>query len=165
MINTPSSPKLSNRTSVIHAFAQLLRPTLGIIAALAGCATIYALNWATQIQQYLLTATVLFCMTSASFAIDDYWDLNQDRINHPERPLPSGHLSRQQAWWVAVMLFTCALIAAIPLGLYPVILVVVSIVLLWNYSHILTYSGILGNAIAFCIVHVPDNLLGQDVAK
>ena len=132
---------------MIHAFAQLFRPTLGVIAALAGCATIYALNWATHIQQYLLTATVLFCMTSASFTIDDYWDLNQDRINHPERPLPSGQLSRQQAWWVAVMLFACALIAAIPLGLYPVILVAVSTVLLWNYSHILTYSGILGNAI------------------
>jgi len=132
---------------VIHAFAQLFRPTLAILAALAGCATIYALNSVTQTQQYLLTATVLICMTSASFAINDYQDVNQDRINHPERPLPSEHLSPQQAWWAAVVLFTCALIAAIPLGLYPFTLVVVSTVLLWNYSHILTYSGLLGNAI------------------
>ena len=147
MINTPSSPDFSDKISLIQAFAQLFRPTLGVIAALAGCATIYVLNSATQTQQYLLTASVLFCMTSASFAIDDYRDVNQDRINHPERPLPSGKLSLQQAWWTALMLFSCALISAICLGLYPLILVAVSTVLLWNYSHILTYSGILGNMI------------------
>ena len=144
MVNTPSSP---DGISVIRAFAQLFRPTLGIFSALAGCATIYALNSATQPQQYLLTATVLICITSASFAIDDYLDVAQDRINHPERPLPSGCLSSQQAWWAAVVLFACALGAAIPLGLYPFILVAVSTVLLWNYSHLLTYSGILGNVI------------------
>ncbi len=147
MITTPSTPNFSDRISVIRAFAQLFRPTLGILAAVAGCVTIYALNSVTPLQQYLLTAIVLFCMTSACFAIDDYWDVNQDRINHPERPLPSGCLSPQQAWWAAVMLFTGAAIAAIPLGIYPFILVAVSTVLLWNYSHILTYSGILGNAI------------------
>ena len=147
MITTPSSPHSSNEISVIHAFAQLLRPTLGILAALAGCATIYALNSVTQLQQYLLTSGVLICMTSASFAIDDYRDVKQDRINHPERPLPSGRLSPQQAWWAAVVLFTCAWLSAISLGIYPFLLVSVSILLLWNYSHILTYSGILGNAI------------------
>lgn len=147
MIITPSSPDSSDGISVLRAFAQLFRPILGILAALAGCATIYALNPVTQFQQYLLTASVLICMTSASFAIDDYRDVNQDQINHPERPLPSGLLSPQQAWWSAVGLFTCALFAAIPLGLYPFILVAVSTILLWNYSHILTYSGILGNAI------------------
>ena len=147
MVNTPSSPDSSDRISVIHAFFQLVRPTLGVIAALAGCATIYALNPVTQLQQYLLTAGVLIFMTSASFAIDDYRDVNQDRINHPERPLPSGRLSSHQAWWAAVVLFICAWFSAMPLGIYPFLLVAFSSFLLWNYSHILTYSGILGNAV------------------
>ena len=147
MIITPSSPNSSNGISVFRAYAQLFRPALGVFAALAACVTIYALNPGTPFQQYLLTAIVLICMTSASFAIDDYRDINQDRINHPGRPLPSGLLSPQQAWWSAVELFTCALLAAIHLGLYPFILVTVSTILLWNYSHILTYSGVLGNLI------------------
>lgn len=147
MVSTPSSPDSRDKISVTRAFAQLCRPTLGVLAAVAGCVTIYALNSTTSIQQYLLTANILICMTSASFAIDDYWDVEQDRINHPERPLPSGSLSPNQAWWTAVTLFTGAAIASIPLGLYPSILVFISILLLWNYSHILTYNGILGNAI------------------
>ena len=147
MIITPSSPNSSNGIRVVRAFAQLWRPILGIFAAWTACVTIYALNPAIQFLQYLLTATVLICMTSASFAIDDYRDINQDRINHPERPLPSGLLSPQQVWWSAAGMFTFAWLAAIPLGLYPLILVAVSTILLWNYSHILTYSGILGNVI------------------
>lgn len=147
MIITPSSPNSNNSIRVVLAFAKLFRPTLGVFAALAGCVTIYALNPAIQFQQYLLTATILICMTSGSFAIDDYRDINQDRINHPERPLSSGLLLHQQAWWSAVGMFTCAWLAAIPLGLYPFILVAVSTILLWNYSHILTYSGFLGNVI------------------
>ena len=147
MIITPSSPNSSNGIRIVRALAQLFRSILGIFAALAACVTIYALNPGTQFRQYLLTATVLICMTSASFAIDDYRDVRQDRINHPERPLPSGLLLPQQAWWSAAGLFVAAIVAAIPLGLYPFILVAVSTILLWNYSHVLTYSGILGNVI------------------
>ena len=147
MIIIPSPHHSNTDISVLRAYTQLWRPTLGILAALTGCVTIYALNPVTQFQQYLLTATILICMTSASFAIDDYRDVNQDRINHPKRPLPLGLLSPQQAFRSAVGLFSCALLAAIPLGLYPFIVVAVSTILLWNYSHILTYSGILGNAI------------------
>lgn len=147
MFTTPDSSNSSNGIGVLRAFAQLFRPTLGILAALAGCVTIYALNPATQLQQYLLTSSVLICMSSASFAINDYWDVEQDRINHAERPLPSGCLSPEQAWWAAVVLFTGAAIAAISLGFYPFILVAISTILLWNYSHLLAYSGVLGNAI------------------
>ena len=152
MISTPDSPNSIDGIGLTCSFAQLFRLPVGILAALAGCATIYALDATAQLQQYLLTAIVLVSMNSAACAINDYWDLDKDRINAPDRPLPSGRLSIGQAWWAAVILFTCALIAAIPLGLYPFILVAVSTVLLWNYSHLLTYSGILGNAIVAAIV-------------
>ncbi|OKH23018.1 ubiquinone biosynthesis protein UbiA [Hydrococcus rivularis NIES-593] len=152
MLNTPSSSGSISGISQFCAFAELFRLPVSLVAALAGCATTYALNSALPLQLYLLTAGVLFCMTAAACAINDYWDLNKDRINHPNRPLPSGRLSIEQAWWAAVVLFTCALIAAIPLGLYSFILVAVSIVLLWNYSHLLIYSGILGNVLVAAII-------------
>ena len=142
-----SSPNLMGGVNLIRAFAQLFRLPAGILAALAGCATIYTLNATASLQQYLLTATILVCMTSAACAINDYWDLAKDRINHPDRPLPSGRLSLQQAWWAAVILFGCAAIAAIFLGFSPFVLVAVSTVLLWNYSHLLAYNGIFGNVI------------------
>lgn len=146
MTSTSSSPNIVTVAS-IRAFIELFRLPAGILAALAGCATIYALDATIPLPQYLLTATLLVCMTSAACAINDYWDLAKDRINHPDRPLPSGRLSLQQAWWAAVVLFSCAAIAALPLGFSPFVLVVISIILLWNYSHLLAYSGIFGNVI------------------
>ncbi|MDZ4871391.1 MAG: hypothetical protein CLLPBCKN_000779 [Chroococcidiopsis cubana SAG 39.79] len=144
MASTPSFPYIGTISS-IRAFVQLFRLPAGILAALAGCATIYALDATVALPQYLLTAIILVCMTSAACGINDYWDLAKDRINHPDRPLPSGRLSLQQAWWAAAILFGCAAIAAIPLGLSPFVLVAISTVLLWNYSHLASYNGIFGN--------------------
>lgn len=146
MPSTPSSPNIG-KIGWLRAFIELFRLPSGILASGAGCATIYVLNPTAPLTQYLLTAIVLICMTSAACAINDYWDLAKDRINHPDRPLPSGRLSLQQAWWASVVLFGCAAIAAIPLGVYPFILVAGSTVLLWNYSHLLAYNGIFGNII------------------
>ncbi len=136
----------------VQAFAQLCRPILSLLAAIAGSLMIYVLAPTTPTRLYLLTAVVLFCITAAAFAINDYDDVEKDRINHPERPLPSGRLSPQQAWWTAVLLFAVALITALFLGRVVWLLVAVSTVLLWHYSAILTVSGILGNGVVATIV-------------
>lgn len=113
MVTIPSSPK---HIGALQAFAQLCRPTLSALAAIASCLIIYALNPDASGLLYLPTAIVLVCMTSGAFAINDYDDIEKDRINHPERPLPSGSLLPQHAWWAAVILFCGALLAAFPLG-------------------------------------------------
>lgn len=137
---------------VIFAFAQLLRLPVSFLAGMAGYAACYTLNSSLAPQCYFLTAGVLFGMTAASCTINDYWDISKDRINHPDRPLPSGRISPRQAWWAAVILFACALMAALALGGYPFILATASTVLLWNYSHLLQYSGILGNVIVATVI-------------
>jgi geranylgeranylglycerol-phosphate geranylgeranyltransferase len=145
-----SSPANSTFTTLIRsfrAFIHLFRLPVGILAALAGCATVAVLNAATPLTNYLLTAFILSSMTSAACAINDYWDIDKDCIDHPDRPLPSGQLTLSQAWWAAIVLFSGAIVAAVPLGLAVFCLVAVSTVLLWHYSHLLLYSGILGNVV------------------
>ena len=131
----------------VRAFSQLFRWPVGLLAGLAGCAATYALDSSTPLASYGLTAIVLSCMYSAACAINDYWDVDIDRINHPDRPLPSGRLTRPQARIGAASLFAVAAIAALHLGLMPFSGVAMTIPLLWYYSQILKYSGILGNAI------------------
>lgn len=151
-------------TSLIRAFAQLFRFPVGILAGIAGYVSVYALSPTRPLHHYLLTAVVLALMYFAACTINDYWDVDKDRIDHPERPLPSHRITLQQARWTAIILFASALVATIPLGIYPIILVAVSIVLLWNYSHLLLYNGILGN---FIVALVVSNLifLGSLVAE
>ena len=135
-----------------RAFAHLFRWPVAILSALAGCATIYILTPDTALYRYLLTGIVLACTYSAACAINDYWDIDKDRINHPERPLPSGRLSLDQVRWVAIGLFAIAVISALHLGIYPCSIVVITIPVLWHYSQILNFSGILGNAIVATVI-------------
>ena len=147
MVGIPPIYRSMGTLGQIQAFAQLCRPTLGLLAALTCCTTIYALNPMTSPISYLLTALVLMSMSAAAFAINDHDDIDKDRINHPERPLPSGRLPPQQVWWIAVSLFIYSLLATIPLGLLPLMLAAFSSLLLWFYSPLLTVSGILGNVV------------------
>jgi geranylgeranylglycerol-phosphate geranylgeranyltransferase len=121
MINT-AAPLMKGFT-VLIALCQLFRLPVSLIAALAGYATCYSLNPTLPLKDYLLSATILFSMTAAACAINDVWDVEKDRINHPNRPLPAGRLSRGQAWWGAVILFGIAQFAALPYGLTTSLLV------------------------------------------
>lgn len=147
-----SSSKPLNWLNELRAFSHLFRLSFSLIAAAAGFISVYALNANLSIQYYILPGLILANMTAAACAINDYWDVDKDKINHPERPLPTGTISLQQAWWSALCLFTIALIASIPLGFSAVLLVGISIILLWYYSPLLTYSGILGNFLVATII-------------
>jgi geranylgeranylglycerol-phosphate geranylgeranyltransferase len=152
MAHPISSSKSPNWLDEVRAFSHLFRLSFSLIAAVAGSVSVYALNANLSIQSYILPGFILASMTAAACAINDYWDIDKDKINHPERPLPLGTLSRQQAWWSARCLFAIALIASIPLGFSTVFLVGVSTVLLWYYSPLLNYSGILGNFLVATII-------------
>ncbi len=158
-----SPPKPLDWGTLVAALSQLFRLSVSGVAAFAGSVTCYAINSTLPYLDYLLTGWVLACMTAAACAINDYWDVQKDSINHPERPLPSGLLTLRQAWSAAVLSFLCALIAAIPLGKSVFWLVMVSTLLLWNYSHILRYNGILGNLVVATIIALLI-LLGSIVA-
>ena len=152
MVFTPSSPNFVAAIEKIRIYAQLLRPIPAAIAALMGCVTLYVLNPELPAWKYVFTAGVLSLMNSAAFTINDYWDVDKDRIDHPERPLPSGRLSRSQVYRAALILFGSALLVSIALGAAPFLLVAICTILLWRYSHILLYNGILGNVVVAAIV-------------
>jgi geranylgeranylglycerol-phosphate geranylgeranyltransferase len=158
-----SSPQPISWRALVAALSQLFRLPISGLAALAGSAACYATNPTLPFLDYLLTGLVLACMTAAACAINDYWDVQKDSINHPERPLPSGLITLRQAWLAALFSFACALVAAIPLGISAFGLVMVSTLLLWNYSHLLRYSGILGNLAVATIIAMLI-LLGSIVA-
>jgi geranylgeranylglycerol-phosphate geranylgeranyltransferase len=158
-----SPPKSMGLGTSVAAFSQLFRISVSSVAALAGGATCYAINPTLPFRSYLLTGWILACMTAAACAINDYWDVQKDSINHSDRPLPSGLLTLRQAKFAAVLAFSFALIAAIPLGKSAFWLVMFSTLLLWNYSHILRYSGILSNLVVATMIALLI-LLGSIVA-
>jgi geranylgeranylglycerol-phosphate geranylgeranyltransferase len=89
--------------------------------------------------------------TGAGNAVNDYYDAEIDAVNNPERPIPSGRLSRLGAAFLAVLLFLGALALTV-LFLPPlaVAIGVFNLFLLVGYSSHLKRMPLVGNvAVAY----------------
>ena len=54
----------------------------------------------------------MFLLVAAGNADNDVQDLPADRINRPNRPMPSGRLSPRSVRWIAILLYVLAILLA-----------------------------------------------------
>ncbi len=93
-------------------------------------------------------ATIL--VSSSANAWNDYLDVEIDRINQPNRPLPSGQVSLRAAKWFSFTLAVLSLFVAAFINLPSFIIVLGANLLLYIYSLKLKSTVLLGNiAVAF----------------
>ena len=90
------------------AYIELARPLNAVIAFISAwlggmLATHESLETLTDIRLILVSVAALLLL-SAGNAINDYCDYKIDRINQPQRPLPSGRIPRHYALIFAVVL-------------------------------------------------------------
>jgi geranylgeranylglycerol-phosphate geranylgeranyltransferase len=94
-----------------------------------------------------LAAAVVACLTAAGNVVNDYFDVEIDRINKPQRVLPSGQMSLRAARRWAACLVVAGLGLAIPLGWVSFALAAVMAALLFVYSRWLKSSFLIGNVL------------------
>jgi geranylgeranylglycerol-phosphate geranylgeranyltransferase len=90
---------------------------------------------------------VVFLITGAGNAINDYFDYKIDRINRPERPIPSGRISRTTALYLSVSLFGIGIILSYWLGPVCLFLAAFNSVLLFLYASTLKGTVLTGNVV------------------
>nr|WP_319574342.1 UbiA family prenyltransferase [uncultured Desulfobacter sp.] len=59
------------------------------------------------------------CFFSAGMALNDFFDADNDRIERPERPIPSGRISRQSAFTLGMVLLVAGMAFAYTAGSGP----------------------------------------------
>ena len=74
------------------------------------------------------------CITSAGFAVNDYFDKESDAVIKPKRPIPSGALSLKQVVAISTMLFALGLILALFINWLSFVILAVDSLLLLVYS-------------------------------
>jgi 4-hydroxybenzoate polyprenyltransferase len=106
-----STPVSSKRPGTLAAYLELLRPpnvTTAIGDVLAG----YAIAGLGQhtVLPWLLASTI--CLYAGGVVLNDVFDLEIDRVERPERPLPSGRASRGAAAMLGGILLACGVMWA-----------------------------------------------------
>ena len=88
----------------LAGFFTLTRPTNSFVAGLAAMVA-YLIDTGTIIPATLFLFVIVVMITAAGNAINDFFDAEIDAINRPDRPIPSGAVSRGAARGFAVILF------------------------------------------------------------
>jgi geranylgeranylglycerol-phosphate geranylgeranyltransferase len=126
------------------ALYKLARPFNGFSGALA----VFLGGYVARTEAWfhvILAAVVTFLVTGAGNTWNDYLDIEIDRINRPDRVLPSGHVSRRTALVFALALNAVALIIAAFINPPAFIVALAASAILYVYSWKLKSTVLLGN--------------------
>ncbi len=88
----------------------------------------------TSIWQVLLIFFSMACITSAGFAINDYFDKESDAVIKPKRPLPAGSLTLRQVIAVSTVLFSLGLVLSVMINWLSFTILAIDSGLLLLYS-------------------------------
>lgn len=137
--------------------ALMVRPLNGFMTALAVyVAATVALHQIAPLTPRLLAACLTgFTLAGFAMVVNDIYDIEVDRINEPQRALPSGAISVRQAWVYAATLAAAGLVLALYDGPLELALALASCVLSLLYSKTLKLRGLSGNLAVSYNVAIP----------
>ncbi len=98
----------------------------------------------------LIIATI--CSTGFGNTINDIYDIDSDRINHPGRPLPQGIISVRSAWIYSLLLLICAMVCSFSVSSLHGFATVLPLLLLIIYALFLKATPIAGNLLVATLV-------------
>jgi len=133
----------------IKGYWRIIRPVNSVVAGLAA-ALGYLVATGTIIPSVILLMVIVILITGAGNTINDYFDLSIDRINRPERPLPSGTVTVTGALLFAGILFAAGILISLFTNIYCAFFAVFNSLLLIAYAKTLKTTPFLGNlSVAF----------------
>jgi geranylgeranylglycerol-phosphate geranylgeranyltransferase len=129
----------------IKALYKLSRP----LTSLSGALTVFVGGYVAGTHAWvdiILACMATLLIAGSANAWNDYLDVEIDRVNQPQRPLPAGLISLRQAKYFSFALAGLSLILAAFINLPAFLIVLASNSLLYIYSIRLKSTVLMGNA-------------------
>jgi geranylgeranylglycerol-phosphate geranylgeranyltransferase len=90
--------------SKLTALSRLFRPDLSVTAGICVfLGELLALGRMPSVAQAIYGFLSIFCVSATALILNDYFDIETDRINAPSRPLPSGVVSKSEVLILSVV--------------------------------------------------------------
>lgn len=130
----------------LKAYYRLARPFNALSGALAVFLGGYVAGTGAW-DKVALAAVVTLLVTASSNAFNDYLDVEIDRINQPQRVLPSGQLTLRNALWFSIVTALLSIVVAAFINLPSFVIAILANGLLYIYSWKLKSTVLVGNLI------------------
>lgn len=135
-------PPLARQLKGLYKISRPLSTFTGVLAVILGGYVAGTGAWLSIALAGLSTLLI----SAAANAWNDYLDLEIDRINQPQRPLPSGMVTPQTAKIYSFVLALLGVVVAAFIGWQGFLIALFANVLLYVYSWRLKSTVLLGNA-------------------
>jgi len=106
-------------------------------------------DWA---EELILGAFVVLFFVGAGNSLNDYFDIETDRIAHPNRPLPRGTLPRRLALCSSIAMFAGCVILALFINWLSLMIVIIAILIMMVYELRMKSLGLTGNVLIALLV-------------
>ncbi len=139
-----------------NGLLKIIRPLNCIVmsfAVIVGAvlASLNSLSWL----NLLFGGVTAFTLTGAAMAVNDYYDYDIDRINEPNRPIPSGQVSKKAALATTGVLTVIGLIFALYISVFCFVFALVAWILMVTYTTVGKRAGFVGNLLVSACVAAP----------
>ena len=140
----------------IRGYLKLIRPVNSLVMGFAVVVGVFLtgygnINWLNLFFGIITS----FTLTAASMAVNDYYDYNIDKINEPQRPIPSGTVSKNGALATTAVLTVIGLSCAYLVSVYCLVFAVGAWIIMMTYSTVGKRSGLPGNFLVSACVAAP----------
>jgi geranylgeranylglycerol-phosphate geranylgeranyltransferase len=130
----------------VSGLARLFRFELPLAAGLCVVlGQVLALGATPSLRVAALGFLAIFCISATALILNDYLDLETDRINAPHRPIPSGEVRPQEALVLSMVVACAGLLASAALGRVALVTAAVIWVIGVLYNWRFKRTGFAGN--------------------
>lgn len=126
----------------------LIRPLnclLGAFAVLIGSLVVLGFNFFEFRFQIIFAMLSTFLFMCWGNGMNDYFDREIDKINHPERVIPSKKLTEKQVLYFSFALFFIGFLLTIFINFYCILIYIIAGILMYSYEKTLKNRGFIGN--------------------
>lgn len=132
----------------IKGMIRLFRPELPLAAGICVVAgELLALGRLPSVHSLIYGFICIFLISGAALILNDYFDLEVDKVNAPDRPLPSGVVSPSEVIILTIIVSAAGIIISYIISIYALILSIILLIIGILYNWKLKETGFPGNLI------------------
>jgi len=132
---------------LVRGLAAITRPANAVVAGLLTFVGAFVGGGALRSPETAAAVAATVLAVAGGNAINDYFDREIDRVNAPDRPIPSGAVTPRQAVLFGAALFGVAFLVALALPVPAIAVAALNLVALVTYTPVFKGRPAVGNAI------------------